>query len=124
MGPEQLRWLAKTLADAKAAGEKAIVFCHFPVYPPGEHNLWNDTEVVEILEGNGSVVAYINGHNHNGAYGFKKGIHYLTMKGMVDTEETSYSVIRVFDDRLEVHGRGRQDNYVLEISGKATSREE
>ncbi len=68
VGPEQLQWLAMTLADAKAAGEKAIVFCHFPVYPPGEHNLWNDTEVVEILEGSGSVVAYINGHNHAGGY--------------------------------------------------------
>ena len=114
VGPEQLQWLAETLADAKAAGEKALVFCHFPVYPPGEHNLWNDTEVVEILEGSGSVVAYINGHNHAGGYAARDGIHYLTVHGMVETEDTNaYAVVHVGDDRLEVDGRGRQPDQVL-----------
>ena len=35
----------------------------------------------------------MNGHNHRGAYGYKKGIHYV-VKGMVDTEETVYAIIR------------------------------
>jgi manganese-dependent ADP-ribose/CDP-alcohol diphosphatase len=125
IGDAQLAWLNEQLIKAENNGESVVVHAHHPVYPVSRsHNVWNDAEVVALLEKHASVVAYINGHNHNGAYGFKKGIHYLTMKGMVDTEETSYAVIRVFDDRLEVHGRGRQDNYVLEISGKATSREE
>jgi len=114
VGHEQLQWLARTLADAKAAGEKAIVFCHFPVYPAGEHNLWNDSEVVEILEASGSVVAYISGHNHAGDYAVKEGIHYLTVQGMVETEDTSaYAVVHVGEDRLEIDGRGRQPDQVL-----------
>jgi len=114
VGPEQLRWLERTLADAKSAGEPAIVFCHFPVYPPNAHNLWNDTELIEVLEASGSVVAYINGHNHAGGYAVKNGIHYLTVQGMVETEDTTaYAVVHVDDERLEVDGRGRQPDQVL-----------
>ncbi len=114
IGPEQLRWLARTLADAKAAGERAIVFCHFPVYPPGAHNLWNDSQVIAVLEASGAVVAYINGHNHAGGHAVKDGIHYLTVPGMVETEDTTaYAVVHVDDERLEVDGRGRQPDQVL-----------
>jgi manganese-dependent ADP-ribose/CDP-alcohol diphosphatase len=116
VGPEQLEWLKTTLADARAAGEKVVVFCHFPVYPPGTHNLWNDTEVVEVLEAGGSVVAYISGHDHAGGYALNKGIHYLTVHGMVETEDSSaYAVVHVDGERLEVDGRGRQPDQVLEL---------
>jgi 3',5'-cyclic AMP phosphodiesterase CpdA len=114
VGREQLRWLTRTLAEAKAAGEKAIVFCHFPVYPPGEHNLWNDTEVIETLEASGSVVAYISGHDHAGGHAAKDGIHYLTVRGMVETgDSNAYAVVHVESDRLEIDGRGRQPDQVL-----------
>ena len=114
VGTAQLGWLARALADAKEAGERAIVFCHFPVYPPGAHNLWNDTEVVETLERSESVVAYISGHKHAGEYAAKNGIHYLTVKGMVETEDTTaYAVVHADDARLEVDGRGRQPDQVL-----------
>jgi predicted phosphodiesterase len=121
VGPKQLRWLKTTLADARSAGEKVIAFCHFPVYPPGAHNLWNDTEVVEILEASGSVVAFINGHDHAGGYAVKNGIHYLTVQGMVETESsTAYAVVHVDDERLEVDGRGRQPDQVLEFGAPDT----
>ena len=93
-----------------------MLYCHFPVYPEGNrHNLWNSSEIIEILEAHSCVRAYINGHNHAGNYGIKAGIHYLTMKGMVDTEETSYGIIIVKDDRLEINGFGREENRILEI---------
>ena len=115
VGPQQLDWLARRLADARDAGDKAIVFCHFPVYPPNAHNLWNDTEVIEVLEASGSVVAYISGHNHAGEYAVRNGIHYLTVQGMVETEDTTaYAVVHVGDERLVVDGRGRQPDQVLE----------
>jgi manganese-dependent ADP-ribose/CDP-alcohol diphosphatase len=85
----QLAWLDKVLADADAKGQPAIVFCHFPVFPANAHNLWNDTQVIAMLERHRSVVAYINGHNHAGNYGAKAGIHYLTVNGMVDTPDTN-----------------------------------
>ena len=115
LGKKQLKWLKHVLENASKNEEKVVLYCHFPVYPENVHNLWNAKEVIELLENYPSVKAYINGHNHTGNYGQKKGIHYLTMKGMVDTEQTSYGTINVYDDRLEIIGYGREDNRTLHI---------
>jgi hypothetical protein len=61
------------------------------------------------------VKAYINGHNHKGKYGQKNGIHYLTLKGMVETESNAYSIIGIFQDRIKVIGYGRETDRVLPI---------
>lgn len=114
-GAGQLSWLNKVLKKASEVGEKVVLYCHFPIYPENVHNLWNAQEVITIIENYTCVKAYINGHNHAGNYAVKEGIHYLTMKGMVDTEETSYAVINVFEDRLEVRGEGREEDRILEI---------
>lgn len=115
LGTKQLKWLKHVLESASKKEEKVILYCHFPVFPENVHNLWNANEVIELLEKYSCVKAYINGHNHVGNYGQKKGIHYLTMKGMVDTQQTSYSTINVYDDRLEIIGYGREDNRTLHI---------
>jgi hypothetical protein len=115
LGREQMTWLRQTLARASAAGERTIVFCHYPVYPAGPHTLWNDLEVIHILEGYRTVVAYLNGHNHEGNYALKKGIHYLTFQGMVETKQTAYALVEVYPNRLRVTGFGRERNRVLEI---------
>ena len=57
----------------------------------------------------------MNGHNHAGNYGEKNGIHYLTLKAMVDTEENAYAVMQVFDDRLEMSGFGREKDRSLKL---------
>ncbi len=115
VGETQLNWLENELSDAGRMGQRVILHSHHPVYPPGSHVVWNAEEVISLLEKHESVTAYINGHNHRGAYGFKKGIHYVTLKGMVDTEETAYAVISIYEDRIEVRGKGRQDELLLEI---------
>ena len=61
------------------------------------------------------MAAYLNGHNHAGNYGQLNGIHYLTLKGMVDTEKTSYAVIEVYTDRLVVKGFGRETERELPL---------
>jgi len=117
VGKEQLAWIEAQLLEAEASGETVVLHAHHPVYPFSRgHNLWNDKELVALLEKHSCVAAYINGHNHNGAYGVKEGIHYLTLKGMVDTEETSYCIARVFSDRIEIRGTGRQEDFDLVIS--------
>jgi manganese-dependent ADP-ribose/CDP-alcohol diphosphatase len=113
---EQLTWLRGVLDKAAQTNEKVVVLSHMPVYPANEHNVWNDEEVIQELEEAGNVVAYFNGHNHAGNYGVKNGIHYVNLKGMVDTADTnSYSIVRVYKDRLEVDGFGRETDRVLEI---------
>ena len=53
------------------------------------------------------VKAYVNGHNHEGNYGVDTGIHYLTLKGMVDTHETSYAIFNINSDGIVVKGFGQ-----------------
>ncbi len=118
IGEAQLKWIERKLKAAERKGETVILHSHHPVYPFTSHAAWNAKEVVDLIEEFDCVAAYINGHNHAGAYGLKKGVHYLTLKGMVDTEETSYSVISVYPDLLQVKGTGRQDDYVLEIKSQ------
>ena len=113
IGPAQMRWMDKMLTTADAQGLKAVLYCHFPVYPVNPHNLWNAPEVLALIEGHPSVKAWINGHNHDGNYGSKAGIHYLNLKGMLDTEQTAYSVIDFHPDRLRVTGAGRQESQTL-----------
>ena len=92
-----------------------ILFCHFPVYPDNIHNLWNHGAMTGLLAKYPCVAAYINGHNHAGNYGEKGGIHYLTMKGMVDTLKNSYGVVEVYEDRLALKGFGRQEDREMKL---------
>jgi predicted phosphodiesterase len=115
VGSEQVAWLRKILQKAEKQKEKVAVFCHFPVYPADPHNLWNAGEIISLLEEFSCVKAYINGHNHKGKYGQKNGIHYLTLKGMVETEMNAYSIIRVHQGKLKVTGYGREPDRVLPI---------
>ncbi|WP_210367336.1 metallophosphoesterase [Bacillus sp. REN3] len=113
---EQLKWLHGVLEKAAKSQEKVVVFSHMPVYPANEHNVWNSEAVMAELEAAGNVVAYINGHNHAGNYEYKNGIHYLNLKGMVETADTNaYSILKVYKDRLEVDGFGRETDRTLTI---------
>jgi len=113
---EQLTWLRGVLKKAAQSQEKVVVLSHMPVYPENNHNVWNDEAVIAELEAAGNVVAYFNGHNHAGNYGVKNGIHYVNLKGMVETDDTnSYSIVRVYKDRLEVDGYGRETDRILKI---------
>lgn len=111
----QLDWLEQQLAEAERAGQSVIVAGHYPLYPVGSLNLWNDADVMAVLEQYPTLVkAYFNGHHHDGNYGHKQGIHYVNFKGMVDTkDENTFAVVEVHDDRLEVQGFGREPSRTL-----------
>jgi len=116
IGSVQLRWLKSTLKDAKKKALRVVVLNHFPVYPQDPHNQWNDEAIVKLLEDSNCVVAYFNGHNHAGHYGFKNNIHYWTVKGMVQTEsENAFALARFHDDRIEIKGFGRESNRQFSI---------
>ncbi len=117
VGPEQLTWLRARLQQARTAGQRVIVLCHFPLHPAdAPHNLWNDEEVRSIVEGSGVVAAWINGHNHAGGYGFHGGVHYLNLQGMVETADTTaYAVIEIHPDHIAVSGRGREPSRRLTL---------
>ncbi|MEZ5044813.1 MAG: metallophosphoesterase [Saprospiraceae bacterium] len=116
LSSQQMKWLKKQLEKAESEKEKVILFCHFPIYPSNPHNLWNDTTVMQLLASFSCVKAYFNGHNHAGHYGEKAGIHYLTFKGMVDTEtQTAFSIVKIVADQIIIEGFGRQEDQILLI---------
>jgi len=111
----QINWIKSELELAEKAGEKVALYSHFPIYPTNEHNLWNDADILKLVSSYSAVKIWLNGHNHDGNYAEYKGIHFLTLKGMVDTEETSYSKIDFKEDTIIVHGYGRQENMALKL---------
>lgn len=112
----QLSWLEQHLALADSAKQKVIVFCHFPILPKGNANLWNDIELVQIMESHYSVKAFINGHHHPGNYVNHNEVHYLTLQGMVrGKEQNAFSILSLSGDEITVRGYGRSVNRVLTI---------
>lgn len=110
VGDVQIRWLRETLQKAERAGERAFVFCHFPVLAAAStpvHLLWNHAEVLEILSSSGVVAAYMNGHDHRGGYAEKGGIHFITFQGVVESDAgNAYAILEVYPKRLEIRGYG------------------
>jgi 3',5'-cyclic AMP phosphodiesterase CpdA len=114
LGAAQLAWLDRTCTAARAAGRKVIVLAHHPVFPANDHNLWNAEEVLALLDRHRHVVAWLNGHNHAGNFGEWHGVPCVTLKGMVETADTTaFATARVFDDRIVLTGHGREPSREL-----------
>jgi manganese-dependent ADP-ribose/CDP-alcohol diphosphatase len=110
IGATQLAWLRDRLAKAKAAHQRVIAFCHFPVFTESStpaHLLWNHETVLQVLEASPAVAAWFNGHDHNGGYALHNEVHFVTFPGLVESGPSpSYTIVRVFKDRLELQGAG------------------
>jgi len=111
---KQLTWLTNQLNDATAKNEKVFLICHFPVVPDNVHNLLNYKEVLPVLEKYRNIIAWFNGHNHAGNYGNFNMIHFVTFKGMVETEASnSYSLVEVYKNKIWIRGSGREHSQIL-----------
>lgn len=109
IGRAQLAFLDQTCTQSRTAGEKVIVLAHHPVFPDNEHNLWNAAEVRALIDRHPHVVAWINGHNHAGAFGERNAVPFLTMHGMVETSDTTaFATARVLPDRIVLTGHDRE----------------
>jgi len=117
IGKEQMQWFEKELKQAEHNNLKVAVFCHYPLLPFESHALWNSEELLAILAKYNAVKLYMNGHNHRGNYAFQNGIHFVNLKGMVETEtENAFSIISFSDKQVEIKGFGREEskNLLLE----------
>ena len=114
LGSAQMSWLKGICAEAAGKKSKVIVFAHHPVFPANTHNRWNDREVMQVVEENRSIVAWINGHNHAGNFGTRAGVPYVTLQGMVETRDTTaYAFADIYPDRLILRGVGREPSREL-----------
>jgi hypothetical protein len=115
IGEQQQLWLKKELDSAKFLDQKVIIFSHMPLKPEHETNLWNCEEIIDIIENSSNVVAYINGHRHEGAYTFENEIHYITIWGMLNTLINSYGILEIHKDSLLLKGYGNQENISIKM---------
>lgn len=116
LSDDQDTWLFRTMDAAEAAGQKIVVFGHYPMYPANEHNLWGWEQLTERMSGYRHFVGYFCGHNHAGNYGQANGKHFVNLKGMVETpDKTAFSIVSVFPDRLELQGFGLEESRSFRI---------
>jgi hypothetical protein len=96
--PVELQWLRQDLA---ASGGAVIVLIHQLLDGTGPYYVKNAAEVRQILEQSGRVLAVFQGHHHDGGYSRIEGIHYYTLKALVEgpgTENNSYAIVEVLPD--------------------------
>lgn len=116
IGPAQMKWLDLQLDKAKEKNEFVFILCHFPAWPENVHNLLNYSEVLSVLEKYDNIIAWFNGHNHQGNYGSFNKIHFVTIMGMVETETTgSHAIVEVYNDKIVIKGFGREKSLILAI---------
>ncbi|MHC4908705.1 MAG: metallophosphoesterase family protein [Planctomycetota bacterium] len=112
--PDELDWLA---ADLEAADRPVIVFTHQRLDDTASHSVVNASEVRQVLERSGKVLAVIQGHSHRNAYVETNGIHYVVLRAMVDEPalgNNAYALLHVYDDGLlRIDGFGHQASHTL-----------
>ena len=111
---KQLTWFEKQVTESEILNEKVLIFCHFPVLPENVHNLLNYKDIILIIAKHQNIIAWFNGHNHEGNYGYYNKTHFVTMKGMVESEtQNSFARADVFRDRILIFGSGREISRTL-----------
>jgi manganese-dependent ADP-ribose/CDP-alcohol diphosphatase len=112
----QLSWLNSQLKNAENKGKKVAIFCHYPLLPLESHTLWNSEEVISILEHYSCVKLWMNGHNHAGNYAFQNGIHFINLKGMVESEtENAFAEVTLNENAIEIKGFGSEKMRTLPV---------
>jgi predicted phosphodiesterase len=112
----QLTWVQKELDAAVKKNQKVGFYCHFPIFPIDQHNIWNREQFLSIIKPYANVKIFFNGHNHAGAYQIENKVHYLTFKGMVDTENTSaFAKVQFDKDTITIEGYHREPSRKLVI---------
>ncbi|MCP4609703.1 MAG: hypothetical protein GY845_13410 [Planctomycetes bacterium] len=120
---KELNWLRQDLAATPGA---VIVFIHQLLDGTGSVYVKNATQVRQILEASGKVLAVFQGHHHSGSYSNIAGIHYYTLKAVVEgqgTENNSYAIAEVHPNgSITVTGYRKAESTQLASSAIISSR--
>lgn len=92
---QELDWLRRDLAGSRGP---AIVFVHQLLDGRGDLYVKNAAEVRNVLEKSGKVLAVFQGHHHPGQCHQIGGIHYYTLRALVEgqgEENNAYAIVEV-----------------------------
>lgn len=96
--PAQRDWLR---TDLRKAGKPAVVFVHQRLDVENHYGVKSAPLVRQILETSGRVLAVFQGHSHHNEYRQIGGIHYCTLRAMVEGSgkaNSGYGLLNVFPD--------------------------
>jgi manganese-dependent ADP-ribose/CDP-alcohol diphosphatase len=109
LSSDQLTWVKGELDAAIKNNQKVGFYCHFPIFPIDQHNIWNREQFLSLIKPYENVKIFFNGHNHAGAYQIENNVHYVTFKGMVDTKNTSaFAKVKFQKDTVSIEGFYRE----------------
>jgi manganese-dependent ADP-ribose/CDP-alcohol diphosphatase len=109
LSSDQLTWVKGELDAAIKNNQKVGFYCHFPIFPIDQHNIWNREQFLSLIKPYDNVKIFFNGHNHAGAYQIENNVHYVTFKGMVDTKNTSaFAKVKFEKDTVSIEGFYRE----------------
>ena len=117
----ELDWLRGDLARSY---RPVVVFIHQLLDGTGSVYVKNAPEVRQILESSGKVLAVFQGHHHAGAYSCIGGIHYYTLKAMVEghgRDNNAYAIVEMQRDRSLIVTGYRRASSVELMCGCETS---
>jgi alkaline phosphatase len=112
--PDQLEWLRK---DLETAAGPALVFVHQCLDAEPPYGIKNAPQVRQILEASGRVRAVFQGHHHTGGQRQIHGIHYVTLRAMVEgpaPENNAFALLDILPgNKLQLSGFGKQPSLPL-----------
>jgi len=128
VGREQMEWLEGQLRNVSLQSERCILLTHLPLKPGAAVDaglLWNYEEVLDVI-GNFSnsscctVPLVLAGHDHKGGHFFdsKTQTAHVTLPSPLSTDEggCAHATIEVWDDRIEMHGKGLVKNRSFQLA--------
>ena len=118
--PAELEWLRGDLAETS---DPVVVFAHQRLDVADKHGVKNAAAVRALLESHGRVAGVFQGHSHRNARLELGGIHYTTLRAMVEgpgPENNGYALLEVFPGEvMKLTGGGLQESreWRLAVSG-------
>lgn len=101
---KELSWLRNDLRNSL---DPVIVFSHQLLDLRSNIAVRNAWQVRQILESHGRVMLVMQGHYHEGLYSYINGIHYYTLRGMVEGKYpagNSYALVDIGDGMIKIRG--------------------
>lgn len=112
IGKTQMEWLEQEIGNSHKENQNIILFCHFPIYPENQsENLWNADEIRNIVESHNGKMVFMNGHTHRSNYCLNNGVHYVSLRGMVEMDENSFATAEIYTDSISIKGYGAEKDF-------------
>lgn len=112
---KELKWLENELKQSKMP---VVLFVHQLLYGNSKVTIKNAETVRNILEKSKKVKCVFHGHDHKGGYEMINGIHYYTLKGMVEGDfpkSNSFALVSLTKDTIRIKGYGNGVSMSLPI---------